>query len=65
MQDVRKLEVWEYARRMATAVYRHTNTFPSHETFGLRAQMRRAAVSVCANIAEGCGRAVPENWDGS
>jgi len=56
MQDFRKLEVWQLARSHATAVYRQTSAFLREETFGLRAQMRRAALSICANIAEGCGR---------
>jgi len=56
MQDFKRLEVWQLARVHAGTVYRQTSNFPREETFGLRAQMRRAAVSVCANIAEGCGR---------
>jgi four helix bundle protein len=56
MQDFRKLEVWKLARTHAASVYRSTAVFPREELFGLRAQMRRAAVSICTNIAEGCGR---------
>src|SRR4051812_33270792 len=41
---------------LALEVYRSTKTFPSEERYGLTAQMRRAAISVCSNIAEGCGR---------
>jgi four helix bundle protein len=37
-------------------VYRVTKTFPKDELYGLTAQMRRAATSICANVAEGCGR---------
>jgi four helix bundle protein len=41
---------------LALATYRHTESFPSAERFGLTSQMRRAAVSIASNIAEGCGR---------
>jgi four helix bundle protein len=56
MRNVRKLEVTEHAQSLAVAVYAITAGFPSHERFGLAAQMRRAAVSVASNIAEGAGR---------
>ncbi|HVX87647.1 MAG TPA: four helix bundle protein [Gemmatimonadales bacterium] len=56
MGDYKKLRVWEAADRLVVAVYRETQGFPSSEHFGLRSQLRRAAVSVPSNIAEGCGR---------
>ena len=56
MQDSKNLVVAEYAHRLAIAMYRHTATFPAAERFGITSQMRRAAVSVASNIAEGCGR---------
>jgi four helix bundle protein len=56
MQDTGNLVVAEYAHRLAVATYRHTESFPSAERFGITSQMRRAAVSVASNIAEGCGR---------
>ena len=56
MQDVRKLSVYAEARELAVAVYRFTIAFPVSERFGLTQQMRRAAVSIGSNIAEGCGR---------
>jgi four helix bundle protein len=56
MRNPKKLAVLESALVLAVDVYRLTNGFPSGERFGLSAQMRRAAVSVGSNIAEGCGR---------
>ncbi|HEU4720541.1 MAG TPA: four helix bundle protein [Gemmatimonadaceae bacterium] len=56
MRDPNKLMVTEQATTLAVEVYRLTSDFPSSERFGLAAQMRRAAVSVGSNIAEGCGR---------
>lgn len=53
----RNLRVWQRGVALAEDVYRATAAFPKHEIFGLVAQMRRAAVSVPANIAEGHGRA--------
>jgi four helix bundle protein len=47
---------WQKAHGLVLSVYALTARFPSHETFGLRAQVRRAAVSVPANIAEGFKR---------
>jgi four helix bundle protein len=57
MQDFRKLEVWQRGQGLALSVYRATATYPNSERFGLTSQMRRAAASIPANIAEGCGRA--------
>jgi four helix bundle protein len=56
MQNTNNLVVAERARTLAVAVYRLTARFPSAERFGLTSQMRRAAVSIGSNIAEGCGR---------
>ena len=52
-----KLDVWQRAVDHAGYVYTVTRSFPSDERFGLTNQMRRAAVSVSSNIAEGSGRA--------
>lgn len=51
-----KLDVWQRAVGLATFVYDFTGKFPSDERFGLASQMRRAAVSVSSNIAEGSSR---------
>jgi len=56
MRDFRELKVWQKAHRWTLDVYRHTQTFPPQERYGLTSQLRRAAVSVPSNIAEGCGR---------
>lgn len=55
-QDFTKLEVWLSARTLTNSIYNITKQFPSSEQFGLTNQMRRCAVSVPSNIAEGCGR---------
>jgi four helix bundle protein len=57
MQDFRKLIVWQKSHTLALSIYRVTTPFPDYERFGLISQMRRAAYSIPANIAEGCGRA--------
>ena len=51
-----KLEVWQKTVGFAEAVYRLTKKFPDNERFGLTSQMRRAAVSIASNIAEGSAR---------
>ena len=51
-----KLEVWQKAVDLADEVYRLTREFPDYEKFGLANQMRRAAVSISSNIAEGSSR---------
>ena len=56
MGDFTKLSVWKKAHELTLAVYRETHPWPKHELFGLTSQSRRAAVSVPANIAEGCGK---------
>jgi four helix bundle protein len=55
-QDYRDLEVWKLAMAIAQEVYRLTQNFPRDELYGLTSQIRRAAVSIPANIAEGWGR---------
>ena len=52
----RELVVWQKAMLLAERVYRLTESFPSSERFGLTSQMRRAAVSILSNVAEGHNR---------
>ncbi len=56
LRDHQKLEVWQRAMTLAEECYRTTRGFPKEEMFGLTSQIRRAAVSIPANIAEGQGR---------
>src|SRR3954467_137693 len=56
MFNFEKLEVWQKAIDFADLVYVDTRSFPNDERFGLTNQMRRAAVSISSNIAEGCSR---------
>jgi len=51
-----RLRVWKNSREFVLAVYQITEKFPSHDRFGLVDQIRRAAISVPANIAEGSSR---------
>ena len=56
IRSYRDLRVWQEAIDLAEACYRATREFPKEELYGMTSQMRRAAVSVAANIAEGHGR---------
>jgi four helix bundle protein len=55
MHKFRKLKVWQRAMDFVTEIYRVTNQFPRSEQFGLTSQIRRAALSIPLNIAEGSG----------
>jgi four helix bundle protein len=56
LRSFRELEVWQKAHALVLDVYRVTETFPDRERFGIVGQLRRAATSIPANIAEGFGR---------
>ena len=59
MQDFRKLIVWQRAQETCVEIYELTADFPPQERYGLTSQLRRAAVSVGANLAEGSKRQSP------
>ncbi len=59
MHDFMKLRVWNDAVELVTDVYKATDNFPKDERFGLTSQLRRCAVSMPSNIAEGAGRRTP------
>ena len=56
MRDFRKIMAWEKADDLVVLIYEATKVFPREELYGLTSQLRRAVVSVAANIAEGSGK---------
>ena len=56
MKSFRELKVWQKAHKLTLAIYAATRSFPNEELYGLTSQLRRAAASIGANIAEGWGR---------
>ena len=56
MNNFRELKVWKKALSLVTEIYKLTKHFPKEEQFGLTSQIRRCAVSIPSNIAEGAGR---------
>jgi|SRR6476646_8795802 len=56
MRNYRDLQVWSKAHHLTLELYRISRQFPREETYGITSQLRRAAVSIGANLAEGCGR---------
>jgi len=56
VRSFRELQVWQKSMQLATAVYRLTQGFPREEVYGLSSQLRRSAVAIPSNIAEGHGR---------
>ena len=55
-KNFKDLIVWQKSMHVAAQVYQLTSTFPAEERYGLVSQMRRAAISISSNIAEGCSR---------
>jgi four helix bundle protein len=56
VQSFRDLLVWQKSMELTTSIYRITQSFPREEMFGLTSQLRRSAISIPSNIAEGQGR---------
>ena len=56
VRSFRDLEVWQRSMQLTVIVYRLTQKFPREEMFGITSQLRRAAISIASNIAEGQGR---------
>lgn len=54
--NFKELSVWQKSRVLVKEIYLISQDFPSSEKFGLTTQIRRASISISANIAEGCGR---------
>lgn len=62
MRDFRRLEVWRKAHDLTLAVYEVAADFPGDERYGLTSQIKRAAASVAANLAEGSGRETDKDF---
>jgi len=62
IKTFRDLIVWQKAMKLVTEVYRLTKSFPANEVYGLTAQIRRCAVSIPSNIAEGYGRKATNDY---
>ena len=62
MNYFKELKVWQKSMELLTAVYLKSRDFPKEEIYGLTAQIRRAAVSIPSNIAEGCGRKTEKDF---
>lgn len=56
MRDFRKYEVWKLGMEVTSDIYKISKSFPKTEAFALTSQIRRSAVSIPSNIAEGCSR---------
>lgn len=56
MHNYKKMKIWNESISLSTFIYQNTKSFPKEELFGLTNQMRRSAVSIPSNIAEGSGR---------
>lgn len=62
IESFRDLGAWKHAIRLTRLVYRVSNAFPADERFGLTSQIRRAAISIPSNIAEGWGRGTTTDY---
>ena len=62
MKTYRDLFVWQKSMELVTEIYRLSKKFPNDETYGITAQIRRCAVSIPSNIAEGYGRSSTQDY---
>jgi len=62
LKNYKELQVWQKAYQLCVAIYKRTNTFPKEERYGITSQIRRAAVSIPSNIAEGYGRKTTKEY---
>lgn len=62
MNYFKELKVWQKAIELVTSTYLKTQAFPKEELYGLTSQIRRCAVSIPSNIAEGCGRKTEKDF---
>ncbi len=62
LRTFKDLKVWQKSYQLCLNIYKNTKVFPSEEKFGLTSQMRRSAVSVPSNIAEGYGRKTTQEY---
>jgi four helix bundle protein len=62
LRNYKDLQVWQKAYQLCLEVYKATGEFPKHELYGIVAQIRRAAVSIPSNIAEGYGRKTTKEY---
>lgn len=63
MNYFKELKVWQKAIELVTNTYLKSQNFPKEEIYGLTAQLRRCAVSITSNIAEGCGRNTDKDFN--
>ena len=62
MRDYKKLNIWEKSYKLGLSIYTVTQSFPKEEVYGLTSQLRRCAISVPSNIAEGSRRSTEKDF---
>jgi four helix bundle protein len=62
MHNYKEIKIWQHSRRLVKVIYLLTKEFPKEEIYGLTSQIRRAVVSIPANIAEGAGRGTDKDF---
>ena len=62
MHNFKELKVWQNARVLVKEIYLSTGNFPTEEKYGITSQIRRSAISIPSNIAEGCGRRTDKDF---